>query len=155
MIYLLHVEQVLREVLQREFTWLREMSYFTCEIQPKYEISTPPRVTLRNFTTSIRCIVLCHHKCSTTDATMKFGKGRSWKECFEILACCHALCSYTTKVCHGVYPTPWGFRMRRRKCAPGNATMVSKNKSSWGLSPLIEQEYLSSLCCYVIIPTTL
>lgn len=95
MIYLLHEEQVLGEVLQRECTWIKEINI--CPVllvwdstQQNSGMSTPSKATPYNFTTSIRCLRLCHHKCSTTDVTMKFGKGQIMKgkfQNFSLLPC--------------------------------------------------------------------
>lgn len=88
MIYLLHEEQVLGEVLQRECTWLKEINIGPVLLvwgstKQKSAISTPPRATLYNFATSIRFLELRHHKCSTTDVKMRFEKGQVMKGKFQ------------------------------------------------------------------------
>lgn len=150
MIYLLHVEQVVREVLQSEFTWLKEIN--NCPIlivwdsmQPKNEISTPPRASLCNFTITISVLNNTITNVALLMTQWNLGRGRSWKECFEILACCLALSSYTTKEHLGVYlkllhgTQQWGEGSVPLAMPPRSARKVSprsipsQSGNSWAL----------------------
>lgn len=139
---------MLSKVLQREFTWLKETNNCCIllvwdSIQPKDEISTPPRVTPCNFTTSTKCLELCHHKCSTADATMKFGKGQVMKGMFwnsSLLPCTLLLHKSTPRSLPKA--TAWGSRVRRRKCAPGQCHQGQQEQ----VSPRSIPSYRAGIC---------